>query len=352
MVTANAVASAAQEAKDRVRHNLPNSGEQTAGGNASRKRRKRAAANAEDQNARDDDGRIYISSKIADVIDQAQAALLAVGGIYVRGRYLTHVVRDFSAPQWLQLPEGLPLIDALGDARLREMMSSSAQWWKFDARSESYKPALPPEWAAKTLKERGQWPFPILEGISDTPVLRPDGTIHDQPGYDERSRTIYVPGSTKWPAIKHEPTQHDAVTALAELCDPFCDFPFVEPWDKTAAIAFLLSIIGRGAIAGPVPMFKSGSNTPGAGRVSSLTRCRSSRPVASRRRWRRLVMTTRPGSGCCRSPSPHRRCSRSTTWRACSVPRPWPWCSPPGRSPIACSASPRTSRSRFAPCWR
>jgi len=69
-----------------------------------------------------------------------------------------------------------------------------------------------------------------------------------------------------WPAIKSHPTHHDAVTALAELCEPFCDFPFVQPWDRTAAIAFILSIIGRSAIAGPVPMFMSSSSTPGTGK--------------------------------------------------------------------------------------
>jgi hypothetical protein len=98
------------------------------------------------------------------------------------------------------------------------------------------------------------------------PVLRPDGTIHATRGYDEQSRTIYDPGDRTWPAINHEPTHHDAVTALAELCEPFCDFPFIEPWDRSAAIAFILSVIGRGAIAGSVPMFKSGSNTPGSGK--------------------------------------------------------------------------------------
>jgi len=209
---------------------------------------------------------IYISMRIVETIDQAERAMLAAGGVYVRGRHLAQVVRDYSAPSWLQMPKGLPLIDTLGDARIRELMSAAAVWRKYDGRSKDYKEALPPEWAAKTLRERGEWRFPVLEGISDMPVLRPDGTIHDVPGYDERSRTIYDPGDRVWPAIKHEPTHQDAVTALAELCEPFCDFPFIESWDRSAAIAFLLSIVGRSAIAGPVPMFKSGSNTPGAGK--------------------------------------------------------------------------------------
>ena len=231
---------------------------------SSGQRRKRPAPSA--PSPRDDITEICISPNITDVIDRAQTALVAAGRIYVRGRKLAHVVRDFSAPQWLQVPDGLPMISELGDARLREMMSSSARWLKYDGRSKGHVDALPPDWAPKTLKERGEWPFPVLEGISDMPVLRPDGTIHDVPGYDKRSRTIYAPGNMRWPAIKHEPNRHDAVTALAELSEPFCDFPFVDPCDQSAAIAFLLSIVGRSAIAGPVPMFKSGSNTPGAGK--------------------------------------------------------------------------------------
>jgi putative DNA primase/helicase len=210
--------------------------------------------------------RIEVTTDVADVIDQAQQALLEAGGVYVRGQMLVHIVRNFGAQKWLRVPSGLPTICQVVDARLWEMMSASAEWKKYDGRREKFVDAKPPEWAPKTLRARDQWPFPVLDGISDTPVLRPDGTIHDKPGYDAGSRTFYAPGGVTWPTVKAEPTHHDAVTALAELAEPFCDFPFVAPSDKSAALALILSIMGRSAIDGPVPMFKAGSSTPGAGK--------------------------------------------------------------------------------------
>lgn len=210
--------------------------------------------------------RIEVGTDVEDVIDQAQRALVETGLLYIRGQMIVHVVRNFGALKWLKVPSGLPMICEVADARLWEMMSASAEWVKYDGRRDKLVNALPPEWAPKTLRARDQWPFPVLDGVSDTPVLRPDGTIHNKPGYDAGSRTFYAPGGVTWPTIKAEPTYHDAVAALAELAEPFCDFPFVTPSDKSAALALILSIIGRSAIDGPVPMFKVGSSTPGAGK--------------------------------------------------------------------------------------
>jgi hypothetical protein len=211
---------------------------------------------------------IVISTDIREVIDRAERALLAVGGIYTRGRALVQVVRERMEVKGLQAPMGMPLIATIGDARLREMMSSSADWKKFVKLKdgEALKAALPPDWAPRTLRERGEWPFPALDGISNAPVLRPDGTIQDTPGYDAGSRMIFMPEATTWPTIKRTPTQYDAAAALAALADPFCDVPFREPSDQAAAIALTLSITARPAINGPVPAYKVGSTTPGAGK--------------------------------------------------------------------------------------
>ena len=39
----------------------------------------------------------------------------------------------------------------------------------------------------------GRWKFPGLEGITEVPVLRPDGTILLQPGYDRSTGLYYIP---------------------------------------------------------------------------------------------------------------------------------------------------------------
>jgi putative DNA primase/helicase len=203
---------------------------------------------------------------MVEVVDQAERALLAQGRIFSRGSRLVHMVNDWTAPKWMRIPEGLPVIAGVGEAHLRELMSAAADWIKYDGRSESWKEALPPEWAPKTLVQRGQWLFPQLNGISDAPVLRADGTVHDDPGYDPESCVIFAPGNARWPRLARRPTHAQAVAAYRELCEPFCDVPFAAESDRAAAIALILTMVGRSAISGPVPMFGSGSSTPGAGK--------------------------------------------------------------------------------------
>ncbi len=56
---------------------------------------------------------ILITTDQKGVTDQAEGALAALGEVYVRGRTLVHVVRDRSAPGWLERPDGAPVIEPL-----------------------------------------------------------------------------------------------------------------------------------------------------------------------------------------------------------------------------------------------
>ncbi|MCX5747105.1 MAG: hypothetical protein NT062_31935 [Proteobacteria bacterium] len=210
--------------------------------------------------------KIKISTQQDEVVDQAEQALRGVGGVYVRSRRLVHVVRDHGGMDWLKRAEGEPTIAVVRPNRLREMIGAAAEWFKFDGRSEKWKPSMVPDWVAPTLAERDQWAFPVLDGVSDAPVLRVDGSIHDVPGYDAVTRMIYAPGSVRWPTIKASPTHADAVAAMVELGEPFCNFPFLAPSDLTATIALTLTLIGRCAIPGPTPMFVPGSTVAGTGK--------------------------------------------------------------------------------------
>jgi len=211
-------------------------------------------------------------------------------------------------------------------------MSSSAEWKRYDKRKEQWIVSTPPPWAADVLLGRNEWPFPVLDGTSDTPVLRPDGTIHNKPGYDAGSCTFYAPGGVTWPTIKAEPTHHDAVAALAELAAPFCHFPFVAPSDRSALIALILSIVARSAIDGPVPGFKVGSRTPGAGKglaadvatiIATGNETSKMAHTANEEETRKRVL---------RSRSARPRSSWWTTSRGTSADPHGRWCSPRARS--------------------
>jgi hypothetical protein len=48
---------------------------------------------------------------------------------------------------------------------------------------------------------------------------------------------IFEPCGTRFPAIPEAPTRHDASRALADLLEPFAEFPFVAESDRAATAA-------------------------------------------------------------------------------------------------------------------
>ncbi len=111
---------------------------------------------------------ILITTNQQDVVNQAERALSSLGVVYVRGRTLVHVVRDRSAPGWLRRPDGTPVIETIPAERLRELLGASARWMKINQRNERVS-AMVPTWVVETLLARGQWDFPVIEGVTDSP---------------------------------------------------------------------------------------------------------------------------------------------------------------------------------------
>jgi hypothetical protein len=94
------------------------------------------------------------------------------------------------------------------------------------------------------LARTGQWRLPELLGIIETPIMRPDGTILNSPGYDETTG-LYLCGTKCWPAIPDSPTREDAKAGALTLLEPFCEFPFVDQASRSAFLAGVLTSIQR-----------------------------------------------------------------------------------------------------------
>ena len=140
------------------------------------------------------------------VVNEAQAALQVLPRapiIYQRIRHLVILARGTKPPKWLHRPQDMPVILDASAARLTELASQAAQFWKYDKRAEEWQLALPPKWVIETLCSRTAWPFPVLEGIVASPTLRPDGSVLDVPGYD----------ADDWPVPGH---QRDDLSATAQ----------------------------------------------------------------------------------------------------------------------------------------
>jgi hypothetical protein len=129
------------------------------------------------------------------------------------------------------------------------------------------KPAHPPGWCVSAVHARASWKgIRHLEALVDYPVLKPDGTILDTPGYDEETGLYLVTRRSELPTVPDEPTRRDAQDALRLLLEVVCDFPFASRPHRSAWVAALLTPLARFAFAGVAPLFLVDANIRAAGK--------------------------------------------------------------------------------------
>lgn len=248
---------------------------------ARRREEDRAAAVERVERAAERKPRIMLGPDEDRVADEAVIALSRHPGVYQRGGALVYVVADQSPLRGITRPAGASRIAPLPLPTLREYLSGAAVWTTEG--EDGPKVVHVPTTCVQAVAARGQWMgLRALEGIVDCPMLRPDGSVIEEPGYDEATGVIYTP-SRKYPAVPKAPTLADAQAAIAKLADLFCDFPFRTPAHASAAIAALLTPLAVYAFGGPKPLFLFDANTAGAGKgkcVSIISEVVAGRPIA------------------------------------------------------------------------
>jgi len=203
------------------------------------------------------------------IFDKAVAALADDLDTYRRGGVLVHVVRN--SPERVTYKRkagavrpGMLAIKVMARPTLGLRLATAARW--IDMKGKGYVKAPVPKEVVDQVYEAGHWPgVRDLLSVSDSPTMRPDGTVLQESGYDDRSG-IYVQLAQKFPKVAEEPTQLDAAKALARIADLFCDFPFANEVAKSAAVSIALTIVARPAIDGPTPLFIAHASTPGTGK--------------------------------------------------------------------------------------
>ncbi|MCC7406683.1 MAG: hypothetical protein IT442_01335 [Phycisphaeraceae bacterium] len=212
---------------------------------------------------------ILIDTEEHRVVGEAIAALTVDPDVYQRGAILVRVVRDptLQPRDGIVRCQGSPTIQSLPPANLRERLTRHATFVKVNRRGEQL-PAHPAAWLVSAIDARGEWPgIRPLVGVSDAPVLRPDGSVWQTPGYDDVTGVLFEPqDAAAYPAIHREAGQDDAEAAVQELLEAVCDFPFESPEHQAAWLAALLTPLARFAYAGPSPLFLIDANIRGAGK--------------------------------------------------------------------------------------
>jgi putative DNA primase/helicase len=205
-------------------------------------------------------------------VDAAEEALAAAdAGVYQQRDQMVRIARGRDAPnrrlRELADPEG-PIVAPIPLASIREQLSAAAVWqrWVEGKEGPVLKRIDPPLRIAEMLAARGQWTsFPVLRGVAESPTLLPDGRILEEPGLDEASG-IFLRLQEEFPRVPATPTRDDAIAALDRLADPLCDFPFVRPCHRSAAVATMICGVARWSIPGPTPMVFIDSPIRGAGK--------------------------------------------------------------------------------------
>ena len=213
--------------------------------------------------------RIIIRTAECDVVDDAIAALGRVEGVYCRGQLLVHVVRDASKLAGIVHPGGAARIVPLGVAGVRDRLTAAAEWVSLREKQGEIEetPAHPPAWAAPAVESRKSWPrMRYLEGIVESPVLRPDGSILDRRGYDDATGLLYLP-NIRYPGVPRLPSKADARAAADEILDVVADFPFKTDAHRAAWLAGVLTPLARYGFRGPSPLFLMDANVRGAGKT-------------------------------------------------------------------------------------
>jgi len=136
---------------------------------------------------------------------------------------------------------------------LRRALGQSADWAKVSPKGEQYAIDPPKEVNEQIAAMVGDWPFPPLSGVINTPTLRPDGSLLLKEGYDEATGLVLLLPPTV-PAISDRPTKADAEKALALLDALLNEFPFTNDQSRSVALSMLLTPVLRGGIPPAVPI--------------------------------------------------------------------------------------------------
>jgi hypothetical protein len=120
---------------------------------------------------------------------------------------------------------------------------------------------------------RTSWPgLPVLSKVISTPVLRPDGTLLQEPGYDPATG-FYLAGRVDLPTIGARPTPARVAAAQDFIMGRFlADFPWRTPADKANYLALLVTPILRPFTRTLAPFAVVDATMPGSGKTI-LTCC-------------------------------------------------------------------------------
>ena len=206
--------------------------------------------------------------QLSDLTAKALAAVKHANdppAVFVRAGGLVRVMRD---------ENGLPGIDLFDRVKMRCRLSEVANFFKLRKGEGGYEfvgtnPPLP---LAENVLAQTTWDLPPLAGIARAPILRQDGAICVEPGYDPVSRLVYCPdpGLVLTP-IPEYPNTDEVQACVDILLNLISDFPFTDDASRANILALLFTLLMRPVITGHVPMAVIDAPVQGTGKSLLVT---------------------------------------------------------------------------------
>jgi hypothetical protein len=163
------------------------------------------------------------------------------------------------------------MLEAMSVPALMEMWERIIKFEKYTKEGDLVRCNCPGTLAVAYLSRRGKWHVPVLTGVVSAPLMRVDGSILMQPGYDPGTG-LFLAGYAKWLPVPDHPTKKDAEDALDRLHEPFKQFPWVksdeDPAGRTnraVVTAAILTSIERRLLSA-CPLFGFSAPAPRTGK--------------------------------------------------------------------------------------
>jgi hypothetical protein len=183
-----------------------------------------------------------------EIIEEALSALVAANAVpylFVRAGRIIRIKRD---------EHGRAHMEPVTEAMLRLRLLECAEWMRLDAKGNA-RHAGPTPQVVQGILAGESWPFPPLIGISAVPIVRPDGSLVLEAGYDPVTCMVYAPApSLKLAPIPEFPTRAEVEQALRRIFAVIGEFPYVSQADRANALGLLLTPLLRYAFSGHVPL--------------------------------------------------------------------------------------------------
>jgi len=145
-----------------------------------------------------------------------------------------------SVVRFRETETGIPLIEQVGDAIMTARLADICDFTSDT--NDGIRYHNPPREVVRYVLSSDSLPFPKLVGVTESPLLRPDGTILQKPGYDPETGYLYKPSEGfEMPEVPLNPTKEKIEDAVDLVKEVFCDFPFVDEASRANTIALMLT---------------------------------------------------------------------------------------------------------------